>query len=372
MDRKQGSRIVFVGGGHAHLYSLLHADRLIREGAEVVLVGPDQYHYYSGMGPGMLSRIYGPDDVRIDVQRLIESRGGRFVRGEVTGIDPGARSLSIDTGESLEYDIVSFNLGSYVPADLITGAENEAYPVKPIKNLEALRQAILAYIHASTPRILVIGAGPAGVEITGNILRLVNNSAARADVTLAGAEERLLPRFPLKAGLLAQESLSGRGVTIMPSCQVSSLEKGTARTADGNEIPYDLAVLTTGIRPKQVYEGSGIETAPNGSLLVNEFLQSTSHPAVFGGGDCITFRKQHLDMVGVYAVKQAPVLFDNIRARLLGEPLKEFVPQKTYLLIFNLGDGTAIFVRSPIVFRAKWAFTLKDTIDRRFISRFQR
>jgi NADH dehydrogenase FAD-containing subunit len=105
--------------------------------------------------------------------------------------------------------------------------------------------------------------------------------------------------------------------------------------------------------------------------MVNNYLQSTSHPDIFGGGDCVTFRNMRLDMVGVYAVRQAPLLLHNIQARLKGGPLKEFVPQKRYLLIFNLGDGKGIFVRSPLVLKGKWAFRLKDFIDKRFISRFQ-
>jgi NADH dehydrogenase FAD-containing subunit len=105
--------------------------------------------------------------------------------------------------------------------------------------------------------------------------------------------------------------------------------------------------------------------------MVNNYLQSTSHVDIFGGGDCVTFRNMRLDMVGVYAVRQAPLLLHNIQARLKGEPLKEFVPQKRYLLIFNLGDGRGIFVRSPLVLKGRWAFRLKDFIDKRFISKFQ-
>ena len=72
-------RLVFVGGGHVHLLSLKYADQFIRAGAEVTLIGPDRFHYYSGMGPGMVSRIYKPEQVRFDVQNMVETRGGVFV-----------------------------------------------------------------------------------------------------------------------------------------------------------------------------------------------------------------------------------------------------------------------------------------------------
>jgi NADH dehydrogenase FAD-containing subunit len=323
------------------------------------------------MGPGMLSGIYKPDDVRVDVQRLTCSSAARFIKGHVIGIDTREKNLHLDNGDKLAYDVASFNLGSSVSMDLVKGDKNKAYPIKPIVNLVALKQAILSQISSSIPRILIIGAGPAGVEIAGNIQRLVSQNKGKAEIILASAEESLLPRFPEKAGIFARDSLMKRGVTILSSCRVSSLNNGTARTYDNRDMAYDIAVLATGIRPTQIFDGSGIETAQNGSLLVNNKLQSTSHPDIFGGGDCVTFRDMPLDMVGVYAVRQAPILFHNILARLKGRPLKEFVPQKRYLLILNLGDGRGIFVRSTLVLKGRWAFRLKDFIDRRFISKFQ-
>lgn len=371
MNKSQNFRVFFVGGGHAHLYSLKHADELIRQGAHVSLIGPERYHYYSGMGPGMLSRIYEPHQARIDVQKLIQSRGGNFIRGLVKTIDPVKKTLFLESGETYQYDLVSFNIGSYVPSDLIAGSEKEAFTVKPIENLESLREKILTMLQRSIPRVLVVGAGPAGVELSGNIWRLVNENRGKAEIILAGSEDTLLPRFPDKAGLLASKSLLSRGVTVLTQSMITSMERGIARTRNREEIAYDIAVLTIGIQPKNVFAGSGIETAPNGSLLVNSFLQSTSHSEIFAGGDCMTFKERPLDMVGVYAVRQAPVLFNNISASIQGNPLKKFVPQKKYLLIFNLGDSTGILVRSPLILRSRWFFSLKDCIDKRFISQFQ-
>jgi NADH dehydrogenase FAD-containing subunit len=75
--------------------------------------------------------------------------------------------------------------------------------------------------------------------------------------------------------------------------------------------------------------------------------------------------------VGVYAVREGPILFHNLLARLTGKSIKAFRPQKRYLLIFNMGDGTGIFVRWPLVWQGKLAFRLKNYIDIGFMAKFQ-
>ena len=371
MERPGKTTIVFVGGGHAHLYSLKNADQFVRAGAHVILIGPERFHYYSGMGPGMLSRIYEPKQVRFDVQTMVESRGGKFVQGTVASIDPSSRTLVLDSGKEIGYDLLSCNVGSYIPMDLIPGAAEEAHPVKPIENLEKVRLDILGRIRSGIPKILVIGAGPAGVELAGNIWRLVIENNGKAEIILASSRDDVLPNLSEKVRFLAHESLVRRGIRIVPTFRAASMNKGIVLSQSGDEIAYDIAVLTIGIMPKQIFNNSGLETATDGSLMVNDYLQSTSYPEIFGGGDCISVKGKHLDHVGVYAVREAPVIFNNLMASLKKEPLKEFSPQQQYLLIFNLGDGNGIFVRHPFVIKAKWAFTLKDYIDRRFMSMFQ-
>jgi NADH dehydrogenase FAD-containing subunit len=76
--------------------------------------------------------------------------------------------------------------------------------------------------------------------------------------------------------------------------------------------------------------------------------------------------RSHLDKVGVYAVRQNEILHHNLLSALSGESMEKFMPQRTYLLIFNLGDGTGIFVRKSWVWRGRLAFIFKDYLDRSF------
>ncbi len=365
-----GKHLVFVGGGHAHLTALVNIGDYIKLGHQVSLISPVTHHYYSGMGPGLLSGIYRPEEVRFHIKKLVEDRGASFVKGYVTRINAGKRLLVLESGDEVPYDVVSFNTGSGVPLDIVDEDKENIYPVKPIVNLLKARKIILDKIRSEVPRLLVVGGGPAGVELSGNLWCLVHDNKGQAEITLVAGGD-LLSVFPGKARSLALASLRERGIKVVEGIQVSRFTEGTAVMADGSRFPYDIVFAALGVKPSQIFRESGLPTGDDGGLLVNEYLQSVAHPELFGGGDCISLQGSHLDKVGVYAVRQNEILHHNLGAVLSGEPMEEFRPQKTYLLIFNLGDGTGIFVRKSWVWSGRLAFLFKDYLDRSFMRKFQ-
>jgi len=136
------------------------------------LIGPDPYHYYSGMGPGMLAGHYRPQDIRFNVKKMVEARGGEFIRGRVVKIIPDKKVLLLDSGCVVAYDIASFNVGSDVSHGSIMQEGEGIYTVKPIINLYRARNAILDWEVSTSKkerplRVVVVGGGPAGVEVAG-------------------------------------------------------------------------------------------------------------------------------------------------------------------------------------------------------------
>jgi NADH dehydrogenase FAD-containing subunit len=361
---------MLVGGGHAHRTVMSKLHHFTGRGHQVTLISPYPYHYYSGMGPGLLSGIYKPQEVHFHVQKMVEDRGGTFVRGTVVRVDPKRRVLFINSGEEVRYDVVSFNVGSHVLADSAPVSDPNVYTAKPVQNLFKARQAILESGNMGELRLLVVGGGPSALEISGNLWKLVHDNGIAANVTLLAGRE-LLSRFPQKLRRLATRSLRERGIEVTEGERVGRIVSGNAFLEDGREYPFDFLFLAWGIRPPALFEESGLPVGKDGGLLVNHYLQSVASPEIFGGGDCISLQGRNLDKVGVYAVRQNPILYHNLLAALDGGKMERFDPDEVYLLLFNLGDGTAIFRRKGWIWCSRFNFLLKDYIDRRFMRKFQ-
>ena len=364
-------RLLLVGGGHAHMMTLAAIKDIVDKGFEVTVLGPSDHHYYSGMGPGMLGGFYTPEDIRFATRQVVEKQGGTFVLDKAIRVDPLEKIVYAESGQAIPYDVVSFNAGSHIPLPDMEGETENVYPVKPIERLKDARDRIKTFPPEEALRIGVLGGGPSSVEIAGNIWRLCKNSGKNgAEITIF-AGSTVMARFSEGIKKRARKSLQKRGIRILEGKRIKRIESGNVLIDTGETHEFDLIFPGLGVVPNPIFKNSELPVGPDGGLLVNKYLQCTEYPDMFGGGDCIYFQDQPLDKVGVYAVRQNPVLLHNIIAQLDASELQPFDPGGDYLLIFNLGDGTGIFQKKRVTFGGRLAFIIKDYIDRRFMKKFQ-
>jgi NADH dehydrogenase FAD-containing subunit len=365
-----GKHLVIVGAGHAHLTVLKSLKEFKNRGHDVTVVSASPLHYYSGMGPGMLSGMYRPEEIRFNVKKLSEDRGAAFVEDKVVKVKPEERKIDLQSGNQLSYDVISLNTGSFVPVAESMTADETVLTVKPIENLLKANRKISAILKTQELTATVVGGGPTGVEIAGNLDRLVRNESGKCRITLV-AGTRLLSQFKASVRQRALKSLGGRNVQVLEGVRMAAVKDGAVELSDGAVMQSDIIFMALGVKPSKLFEDSGLPIGRDGGILVNQYLQSVSHPEIFGGGDCISFEPQPLAKVGVYAVRQNPILLHNLLNALNGHELRPFVPQKSILLALNLGDGTAIVHWHALVWGGRLGFVLKDYIDRRFMRAFQ-
>ena len=365
-----GKHLVFVGAGHAHMTALTRMEDYLNRGHEVTLISPCSHLYYSGMGPGMLSGLYQPREVRFNVRKMAQDRGATFIENCVSRIDPDRHRLFLNDDQWVRYDIASFNAGSQVPVEAPRTPNDRMIPVKPVSNLYKARCAMLNEAPGRDLHIVVTGGGPAGVEVAANVWRLMRNNGRVAQITLV-AGKQILERLPARARVLALTSFAERNIRVLEGLKVQSVAETSVALSDGAILPYDYAFMAVGVEPSPLFRDSGLRVAEDGGLPVNRFLQSIDYPELFGGGDCISMVGHHLARVGVYAVRQNPILHHNLMVALDGGAMKTFIPPRDYMLILNMGNGRGILSKSNWVWHGRLSFFLKDFIDKRFMRRFQ-
>lgn len=362
--------LVIVGAGHAHLTILKNLQEFKDADHDVTVVSSSSLHYYSGMGPGMLSGIYRPEEIRFNVEKMSQDRGATFIEDKVIKINAPDKTIDLKSGRTLSYDAISINTGSYVPVAASDAANGMIVTVKPIENLLIAKRKIAATLKEKELKLTVVGGGPTGVEVAGNLDRLVDDEAGKCRITLV-AGSRLLQDFKAGVRRRVMSSLRRRNVEVIEDTRMSAIGDRFVTLTDGRKVESDMVFMAVGVRPSPLFADSGLTTGPDGGMLVNKYLQAVSHPEIFGGGDCISFEPKPLAKVGVYAVRQNPILFNNLQCFLKGAPLEPFIPQKAVLLAFNMGDGTAVVQWHSLVWGGRLGFALKNYIDKTFMKNFQ-
>ncbi len=366
--------IVLIGAGHAHLHVAAHADQLIGAGARVTLISPGDF-WYSGMASGMLGGDYDDADDRLDPKALVEHAGGRFLPGFVEAIDRRRRLLHLSAGPPVAYDWVSLNLGSRVDTSAIRGLEASAavIPAKPIDNLWRLRGELESALAAPDPlpRLVVVGGGPTGAELAANLLALGARYGRRLELTLASDGPRLLPDAPRAASAWLSRRLVRRGLRLALGARARAYEEDRLVLDNGSSLACDRLIVATGLVAPTLTRELGLENDPDQGLAVTPALHAHGDDRLFAVGDCAWRPDAPHPKLGVFGVRQAPLLLNNLRASLTGEPLQAYHPQRRYLSILNLGDARGLALWGSLWWSGRSALKLKRRLDHRFMAGYR-
>lgn len=359
---------MLLGGGHAHALVIAGFRMAPLPGVRLTLISPEAHTPYSGMLPGLVAGLYHYDETHIDLDRLCALSGVRFICAAATGLDLPNKAVLFDDRPPLAFDLLSVNVGA-TPELAVPGAALHALPVKPISRFYPRWLTVRAALaRQPAPRLAIAGGGAAALELSAAIKAAL--PAARVDVffpealPLAGYSENLRRR--------AAREYQALGINLHPGRAIESVQARQLFTADGAQA-FDELFWCAQAGPPHWLAALPLAKDERGFLQVNAQLQSPSLPWLFGAGDCVALQGQPRPKAGVYAVRAAPVLLHNLRAALLGQPLRRFRAQAAFLSLLSLGDGRALASRYggwlPSLVGA-WVWRWKDRIDRRFMAMF--
>jgi len=367
-------RLVLLGGGHSHVEVIRRLGERPLNGAAVELISPDRYTAYSGMLPGFVAGHYGFSDCHIDLEPLCSAAGIVFRRAVANGIRPEDSCVTCSDGSVVEYDVLSIDVGSTPDVRAIPGALEHGTRVKPVPAFLQAWERILAKSRSGYPGSLVfVGGGAGAVELAAAAQhRLANEappSAARILVLTDAAS--ILPTHPERVRRVFERVLTARGIEIHCAKKAVRVSPAGVECADGSLFPADHAIIATGAGAAAWIASSGLNVDSRGFIAVNAHLRSPSHSNVFAVGDIATMIDDPRPKMGVYAVRQGPVLHANLRRALRSEALERYTPQKYALALISTGDKHAVASWNSIAFEGDWVWRWKDHIDRRFMATYR-
>jgi len=375
MGARAGGDLLLLGAGHAHLEVIRQASRLQAAGARIKVVSPSTF-WYSGLATSVLAGRHRPESNCIDVAELCRRKGVAFAEGEVVSGDVATRRVHLADGRTLPYDLLSVNLGSVVPVPIPGLAEN-AVPARPIPGLLALgaelERARGPERGTADPRpphpargIVVLGGGPTGCEVA---LALRARGGEAPAITLVSPEAPPTGLGPRARRIMARV-LEERGIRWVQDAAVSVAGEEVLLDGGGT-LPFHHLVNCTGLVPNPVAARLGLPTDPDGCIRLASTLEAAGHPGHFGAGDAIRVTGAGHPPAGVYSVRQAPVLVDNLLAQLSGTELRSFSLRRPVLLILALGDGTGLATFGGMAARGRWALRWKDRLDQEWLGRYR-
>ena len=337
-------RVVVVGGGFG---GLLATRGLRRADVEVTLVDRHNFFLFQPLvyqvATGSLSSVEVALPLR---QALRRRRNAHVVLGTVAGFDLEGRTVRVEAlpnGESttLDYDVLAVAAGSSYS---YFGHDEWAPHAPELKTLDGaldLRDRILSAFEAAELEqdpaerqawltFAVVGAGPTGVEMAGQIAELARDVLPReyrrvdtraAQVLLVEAGDRVLSAFSDRLSRSAERQLVSLGVTPVLRTTVVGIDELSVETEDRegrrNRVPARTKVWAAGVAAsplaRLLAEASGAETDRNGRIVVEPDLTLPGRPDVFAFGDMAVVRGQDLHGVAPVAMQEGRHVARSIR-----------------------------------------------------------
>ena len=362
--------LVLVGGGHSHALALRMLAMRPLPDTRITLVSPESLAPYSGMLPGLIAGHYRIEDTHVDLPRLCQWAGARFIRARVTGLDTRLNRLTLDDGSTLDYDWLSLDIGSTPALDDVPGAREHAIAVKPVSSLrQRWQQTLDNWPGREHPvRVTVVGGGAGGTEMTLAIHTALARRGLQAKISLLCAAA-LLAGYPAALRAAMRRRLNDAGVDVQEHSRVSQVSAGQLLTASAQ--PFDLLFWCTGAVGAHWLSDSGLALNERHFIRIDHHLRAVGHANIFAAGDCAVIDAQPLPRAGVYAVRQAKTLAANLHRAIAGQPLQRWRPQKKFLSLLAAGGRDAAGSRGALTVQGAWVWRWKDRIDRRFMRLFE-
>jgi len=354
-------RVIVVGGG----FGGLQAVRKLRDApVQVTLIDRRNFHLFQPLLYQVATGGLSPAEIATPLRAILKrQRNVRVVMGEVRGFDLDRRTVVIDAlpdgdpGVEIAYDTLIVAGGSRYSYFGHNEWRRYAFEVKSLESALAVRRRIFTAFEAaeleSDPErraawltFVVVGGGPTGVEMAGQIAELARDTLRRdfhaidsrhAQILLVEAAGRILPPFPPRLSAKAGRALQRLGVTLVLDTSVVDIDEHSVCTrgpgGSTERVPTRTMVWAAGVVACELAgalaAASGTEPDRGGRVAVKEDLTLDGHPEVIALGDMVsvhdaTGNQVPLPGLASVAMQQGRYAARSVQARINGTLTEPF------------------------------------------------
>ncbi|WP_394275937.1 NAD(P)/FAD-dependent oxidoreductase [Luteococcus sp.] len=345
---KSRPHVVIIGSGFGGLFA---AQQLADAEVDVTIVAKTTHHLFQPLLYQVATGILSPGEIAPPTREILRhQKNARVLMSEVTAIDMDAREVvaeALGKTSTISYDYLVVAAGA---GQSYFGNDHFAIFAPGMKSIDdalELRARIFGSLEVAeltedaTERgrlttFVVVGAGPTGVEMAGQIRELTSHTVkddyknfdpASSRVLLVDAADKVLPPFGGNLSAKAQEQLEKIGVEVKLGAMVTGVD------ADGVELKYSdgtseriecgCKVWAAGVQAsplgKMIADQSEATIDRAGRVEVDKDCSVPGHPEVFVVGDMMSLDK--LPGVAQVAIQSGRYVADKIRGQVEGKPV---------------------------------------------------
>jgi NADH dehydrogenase len=368
------TRVIVVGGGFAGVACA--RDLAKHDDVEVKLIDKNDYHQFQPLLYQVATSMLAAADIAYPLRRIAAEYDG-FVakRGEVTAIDPAAKTVSTATGETYSADYIVLAAGSQPNFFKTPGAEH-AFPLYSLDDANSLRTRIVQAfeeadrdpdrIEDGALDFVIVGGGPTGVEVAGALSEMINTTmlhefpalAPRARVHIVNHGNALLAMFADKGHAYTARILEKDNVDLQMGTGVTEIGPGHVTLSDGSVIKTRCVVWGGGLMAAPIAATSGLPQGRGGRIDVGPDFTVAGFPGMLVIGDIANIPEKDgktYPQLGSVALQSGSAAAKTILADRQGQQPKHFsyFDKGTMAMI---GRGAAIAQVKGVELHGKVAF----------------
>jgi NADH:ubiquinone reductase (H+-translocating) len=373
-------RIVIIGCGFGGLEA---ARALTHAPVEITLVDKTNHHLFQPLLYQVATAGLSAPAIAAPVRHLFRKQANvTTLLGEVTGIDTARRQVLLEDASPLPYDHLFVACGA---GHSYFGHDEWARHAPGLKTLddafEIRRRILLAFEAAEKESdaakraewltFVVIGGGPTGVEMAGQLAEIARQTLAgefrhidpaSARILLLEGGSRVLQAMPEESSRRAQEQLEKLGVQVRLDARVTAID-GTSVQVEPGLGPDSTSAQIYTIRSRCVIWAAGVAASPlgrqlaqatgascdrAGRVLVEPDLSVPGHPEISVVGDLAAAKSyvpgrepQPVPGVSPAAKQMGRAAAANLLRRLAGQPTRPF-RYRDYGTLATIGRNAAV------------------------------